>query len=80
MSESDPMNQRTWWRLSERRLGLRNSADPCRARATVIVFEQNPRPYGKIEDGLPRWHVKQRRDEYEEINERLDHPNIIMFR
>jgi ferredoxin/flavodoxin---NADP+ reductase len=44
--------------------------------ASVIVFEQNPRPYGKIEDGLPRWHVKQRKDEYEEINKRLDHPNI----
>jgi ferredoxin--NADP+ reductase len=44
--------------------------------ALVIVFEQNPRPYGKIEDGLPRWHIKQRRDEYEEINKRLDHPNI----
>jgi len=42
----------------------------------VVVIEQNPRPYGKIEDGLPRWHVKQRRDEYEEINRRLDHPNI----
>ncbi|HVC43281.1 MAG TPA: hypothetical protein VND20_00570 [Candidatus Binataceae bacterium] len=45
-------------------------------RSQVIVFEQNPRPYGKIEDGLPRWHVKQRREEYEEINQRLDHPNI----
>ena len=44
--------------------------------AHVVVIEQNPRPYGKIEDGLPRWHVKQRRDEYEEINRRLDHPNI----
>ncbi|MGH7843321.1 MAG: hypothetical protein ACREQD_02945 [Candidatus Binataceae bacterium] len=44
--------------------------------ALVAVFEQNARPYGKIEDGLPRWHVKQRRDEYEEINRRLDHPNI----
>jgi len=42
----------------------------------VIVFDQNPRPYGKIEDGLPRWHIKQRKDEYEEINERLDHPGI----
>jgi len=42
----------------------------------VIVIEQNARPYGKIEDGLPRWHVKQRRDEYEEINKRLVHPNI----
>jgi ferredoxin/flavodoxin---NADP+ reductase len=44
--------------------------------ATVIVFEQNPRPYGKIEDGLPRWHSKQRRDEYVEIDKRLDNPNI----
>src|ERR1700719_2709805 len=48
----------------------------ARRGAQVIVIEQNPRPYGKIEDGLPRWHVKQRRDEYEEINQRLDHPNI----
>jgi flavin-dependent dehydrogenase len=45
-------------------------------RVIVVVFEQNPRPYGKIEDGLPRWHVKQRRDEYEEINQRIEHPNI----
>jgi ferredoxin--NADP+ reductase len=44
--------------------------------ALVIVIEQNPRPYGKIEDGLPRWHVKQRKDEYEDINKRLEHPNI----
>src|ERR1700756_3337907 len=44
--------------------------------ALVVVFEQNPRPYGKIEDGLPRWHVKQRKDEYEEINRRLAHPDI----
>src|SRR5215469_9628743 len=42
----------------------------------VIVIEQNARPYGKIEDGLPRWHFKQRKDEYEEINKRLDHPSI----
>ena len=44
--------------------------------AFVAVFEQNQRPYGKIEDGLPRWHVKQRKDEYEEINRRLSHPNV----
>jgi ferredoxin--NADP+ reductase len=43
---------------------------------TVVVFEQNPRPYGKIEDGLPRWHVKLRRKEYETIDERLDRPNV----
>ncbi|MGC1342831.1 MAG: hypothetical protein WA854_10915 [Candidatus Binataceae bacterium] len=48
----------------------------ARRGALVIVFEQNPRPYGKIEDGLPRWHVKQRMEEYSEIDGRLDHPNI----
>lgn len=42
----------------------------------VVVFEQNPRPYGKIEDGLPRWHVKLRRKEYEIINDKLDRPGV----
>jgi len=42
----------------------------------VVVFEQNARPYGKIEDGLPRWHVKLRQKEYEAVNERLDHPAV----
>jgi NADPH-dependent glutamate synthase beta subunit-like oxidoreductase len=42
----------------------------------VVVFEQNPKPYGKIEDGLPRWHKIQRRKEYEKINSRLNHPNV----
>jgi NADPH-dependent glutamate synthase beta subunit-like oxidoreductase len=42
----------------------------------VIVFEQNDRPYGKIEDGLPRWHTKLRRQEYEKIDERLARRNI----
>jgi NADPH-dependent glutamate synthase beta subunit-like oxidoreductase len=42
----------------------------------VVVFEQNPRPYGKIEDGLPRWHDKQRRMEYGKIDERLTQANV----
>jgi NADPH-dependent glutamate synthase beta subunit-like oxidoreductase len=42
----------------------------------VAVFEQNPRPYGKIEDGLPRWHHALRRKEYESIGRRLSHPNV----
>src|SRR5579875_2365939 len=44
--------------------------------AIVVVIEQNARPYGKIEDGLPRWHRKQRRAEYKAIDARLSHPNI----
>ncbi len=44
--------------------------------ALVVVFEQNARPYGKIEDGLPRWHVKLRRKEYDLVNDRLDRPSV----
>ena len=42
----------------------------------VVVFEQNPRPYGKIEDGLPRWHVALRRKEYESIGRNLTLPDV----
>src|SRR4030067_739173 len=42
----------------------------------VIVFEQNPRPYGKIEDGLPRWHVALRRKEYRLIDRNLDRRGV----
>jgi ferredoxin--NADP+ reductase len=42
----------------------------------VAVFDQNARPYGKIEDGLPRWHDKQRRMEYGKIDERLDRAGV----
>ncbi|MGO8997839.1 MAG: NAD(P)-binding protein [Polyangiaceae bacterium] len=42
----------------------------------VVVFEQNDRPYGKIEDGLPRWHTKLRKQEYRKIDERFSRPRI----
>jgi ferredoxin--NADP+ reductase len=42
----------------------------------VVVFEQNDRPYGKIEDGLPRWHRDQRRMEYKRIDGRLSRPGV----
>lgn len=42
----------------------------------TIAIERNPRPYGQIEDGLPRWHVKLRRQEYDKINAKLDHPDV----
>ena len=43
----------------------------------VAVFEQNTRPYGKIEDGLPRWHVEQRKQEYGRIDGRMKKPNVF---
>ncbi|MCW8138150.1 MAG: FAD-dependent oxidoreductase [Planctomycetota bacterium] len=46
------------------------------AGCQVVVFEQNERPYGKIEDGLPRWHDKQREMEYRKIDERLRRPGV----
>jgi ferredoxin/flavodoxin---NADP+ reductase len=45
----------------------------------VAVIEQNQRPYGKIEDGLPRWHVEQRKQEYAKIDSRLKKPGIAFI-
>ena len=41
-----------------------------------VVVEKNDRPYGKIEDGLPRWHVNLRRQEEKKIDDKLSHPGI----
>jgi NADPH-dependent glutamate synthase beta subunit-like oxidoreductase len=41
-----------------------------------VVIEQNERPYGKIEDGLPRWHASLRRQEMHKIDEKLGRPEI----
>ena len=41
-----------------------------------VVIEQNPRPYGKIEDGLPRWHHALREKEYRRIRENLSRPRV----
>lgn len=41
-----------------------------------VVFEQNPRPFGKIEDGLPRWHEKLRAQEMATIAAHLTMPGV----
>lgn len=38
-----------------------------------VVIDQNHMPYGKIEDGLPRWHDKQRTKEYLKIDDIMSH-------
>ncbi len=43
------------------------------------VFEQHDLPYGKIEDGLPVWHVKLRQREEEKIDERLCDPHVFFI-
>ncbi len=42
----------------------------------VTVFEQNTLPYGKIEDGLPRWHKKMQDKECAGVDAKLDRPGI----
>ncbi len=42
----------------------------------VVVFEMNDLPYGKIEDGLPKWHVNLRDKQEKSIDQKLSHPNI----
>lgn len=44
---------------------------------SAIVIEQNDRPYGKIEDGLPRWHDALRRKEYERIDQNLSEAGVV---
>jgi ferredoxin--NADP+ reductase len=54
------------------------AAAACAARGAIpIVFEQGERPYGKIEDGLPRWHEKLRDKEYKKIDENLGSGDVI---
>ena len=43
----------------------------AKAGCFVTVIEQNDRPFGKIEDGLPRWHARQRAQEYKRIGGKL---------
>lgn len=42
----------------------------------TVVFEKNTRPFGKIEDGLPRWHEALRNKEYEAIRTKLSRPLV----
>jgi len=42
----------------------------------VVVFDMNKLPYGKIEDGLPNWHINLRNRQIRAIDKKLNHPNI----
>jgi len=54
------------------------AAAACAARGAIaVVFEQGARPYGKIEDGLPRWHEKLRENEYRKIDENLGSDRVL---
>lgn len=56
--------------------GSEAASQLARRGVRCIVVEQNDRPYGKIEDGLPRWHANLRRQEEKKIDDKLAHPLI----
>ena len=45
----------------------------------AVVLERGERPYGKIEDGLPRWHEKLRDKEYARIDDNLGKEGVELF-
>ena len=45
--------------------------------ALCVVFEQNDRPYGKVEDGLPVWHEALRSKEYDQIDSKLTRDGVF---
>jgi len=54
------------------------AAEICaKAGILTVVFEMNARPFGKIEDGLPRWHARQRSQEYVRIGNKLQTEGIV---
>jgi NADPH-dependent glutamate synthase beta subunit-like oxidoreductase len=40
------------------------------------VFEQNALPYGKLETGLPKWHINLRNSQESKIDKKLKHPLV----
>lgn len=44
--------------------------------ALCVVFDQNDRPYGKVEDGLPAWHEALRKKEYGIIDSKLTQEGV----
>jgi ferredoxin--NADP+ reductase len=56
------------------------AAAVCAERGiSAVVIEQNDRPFGKIEDGLPRWHDKLRQKEYEHISQNLSAEQVLFL-
>jgi len=41
-----------------------------------VIFEQNALAYGKLEIGLPKWHINLRNSQESKIDQKLKHPSI----
>ena len=76
MSAPDRSDQHVVAVIGGATAGAEVAARLAAAGARVAVFEQNPRPYGKIEDGLPRWHHGLRNKEYETIATKLSSEGV----
>ena len=46
---------------------------------SVVVFDMNVLPYGKLEDGLPNWHHNLRDRQIAVIDEKLSHENVYFI-
>lgn len=44
-----------------------------------VIFEQHALPYGKIEEGLPKWHIKLRNQEEKKIDHKLSQSNVFFI-
>lgn len=47
--------------------------------ALVLVFERHGRPYGELEDLVPRWHLASSGAQLGRIDENLAHPGILLL-
>jgi ferredoxin/flavodoxin---NADP+ reductase len=56
--------------------GAETASQLVQKNVLCIVLEQNDYPYGKIVDGLPRWHEKLRLQEMRRIDGKLDQPGV----
>jgi ferredoxin--NADP+ reductase len=56
--------------------GSEAASQLVRQGVACVVLEQNAHPYGKIDDGLPRWHEKLRLQEMCKIDDKLSHPDV----
>jgi ferredoxin--NADP+ reductase len=43
------------------------------------IFEQHALPYGKIEEGLPKWHIKLRNQEEKKIDDKLSQSHVFLI-
>ena len=56
--------------------GSEAAAQLAKRGICCLLFDQQALPYGKIEEGLPKWHVKLRDQEEQKIDQKIDHPDI----